>query len=255
MHIKQSLLIAIPALLCGAMLGHLVSPTDGGASTELPSSSSPSAAKRQSSNDDAAIKRLRKRVQELERQLAERNHEPETVATDAETSDDAPRTPEPSVGRNDHRARMEELRKNDPERFTQMTNRFARMRSEHLQRIQSRLDLLASVDTSRMNEHQRQIHLQYQELLAQQTEMRDMMRPGGMDDLTDEQRREAWEQMRKLDDQVNRLARQERNTLLQQEALRLGVKGAAIKETIETIDAIYQATEGNRGRGGPPPHR
>ena len=257
MNFKQCLVIALPALLCGALLGYLAAPTtlpETEEETVAQSEKTPAPkAKRAASTDDAALNRLRNRIQELERQLADRDSTGKSDEAQVETSTNRP--PERREG-GDFRARMEEWRKTNPEQYAQMTNRFARMRSEHIERVQGRLDTLASVDTSRMNERQKHVHLMYQELLAQQTELRDAMRPGGGgEDMSEEQRRANWERLQKLDEQVNRLAGEERNTLLQQEAIRLGIKGSAAKEAVETIKAIYQATETEwrhgpgRGRG------
>lgn len=251
MNFKQSLVIALPALLCGALLGYLAAPTPAAIEEEPEIKEERSVAKApRASSDDAALERLRSRIRDLERQLAARESaSTEELPVNAVTN----RVAEQRGGRGDFQSRMEEWRKNNPQQYTEMTNRFARMRQEQLQRVQSRLELLASVDISRLNPKQREVHAKYQELLAQQTELRDAMRPGADNNMTEEQRDQAWQQMRSLDRQVRQLADAERNTLLAHTALQYGIKGAQAKEAVETIKAVYQATESDWGgpRGGP----
>jgi len=258
MNFKQSLIVALPALMCGALLGFLAAPTTAPAPIEEEAAETAEAPKpeRQAkpATDDAALNRLRQRVKELERQLAARSTE---TAEPIEPSTNRP----PEVARReappDFRNRMEDMRMNDPERYTQMTNRFASWRASHIQRVQDRLNLLASMDTSRMSPKQREDHLRYQELVARQTELGDQLRPGGAE-LSGDERRQMHQQLQQISHELNRLGDVERNTLLQQTALSFGLKGKNASEAVETIKAVYQATEsgwggpgGGRGPGGP----
>lgn len=251
MNFKQCLTIALPALLCGALLGYLAAPTPEATEVEPEVKAEQAATKAlPTRSNDAELARLRHRIRDLERQLAASSNEQETEEPlNVQTN----RVAENREGRGGFESRMEEWRKNNPQQYTEMTNRFARMRQEHIQRVQNRLNLLASVDVSRLNPKQREVHARYQELLAQQTELRDAMRPGSDSNMTDEQRNQAWQQLRNIDNQVRHLADAERNTLLAHTALQYGIKGAQAKEAIETIKAVYQATESDWGgpRGGP----
>lgn len=251
MNFKQCLIIALPALLCGALLGYLAAPTPEAneVEPEVKEVRSETRAPRVPS-DEAALDRLRSRIRDLERQLAARNGEQENeTPVNVQTN----RVAENRENRGGFESRMEEWRKNNPQQYAEMTNRFARMRQDHIQRVQGRLNLLASVDVSQLNPKQREVHARYQELLAQQTELRDAMRPGSGSDMTDEQRNQAWQQLRNIDNQVRHLADAERNTLLAHTALQYGIKGAQAKEAVETIKAVFQATESDWGgpRGGP----
>ena len=67
---KAFLCFALPALVCGALLGYLVRP----AAPEPEAESTPVAAKpshKATATDEAALNRLRARIKELERQLAD----------------------------------------------------------------------------------------------------------------------------------------------------------------------------------------
>ena len=258
MNFKQSLIVALPALMCGALLGFLAAPTTAPAPIEEETAETAEAPKpeRQAkpATDDAALNRLRQRVKELERQLAARSTE---TAEPIEPSTNRPPEVARREGPPDFRNRMEDMRMNDPERYTQMTNRFASWRASHIQRVQDRLNLLASMDTSRMSPKQREDHLRYQELVARQTELGDQLRPGGAE-LSGDERRQMHQQLQQISHELNRLGDVERNTLLQQTALSFGLKGKNASEAVETIKAVYQATEsgwggpgGGRGPGGP----
>ena len=78
---------------------------------------------------------------------------------------------------------------------------------------------------------------------------------------TEEQRREAMEEMRKLGGKLHRTGKEERNILLNQTLKTLGYTGSAAAEIKDAIQTIYSTTQdwgghGGRhggGRGGPPP--
>lgn len=246
-------MVAVPALVCGVLLGYLVrpeaEPVEKPTQPEIPAQH---VAKPAPAASDEALNRLRRRVHELERQLAEKSQpsaqEEEAVEVQAPTNRPSMRPDGPPM---DFRARMEEMRTNNPERYAQMTNHMAQMRAQHIQQAQNRLDILASVNTSRMSPKQQETHRLYQELIAQQQEMRDMMRPENHEAMTDEQRREAFDQMRQIDHQLRRIANDERNILLSQTALTFGVKGQNAKDMVDTVKAVIEATETHGWPGGP----
>lgn len=258
MQLKSILAVGVPALLCGALLGYFLhTPPAVEPVKAAPAERTHAKKHARVAPDEEALNRLRARIADLERQLAARDTpameeeiplEPSTNRTDVAKEERRPGPPD--FG--NFRKKLEELKTTDPDRYARITNHMAQARQRHLERAQSRLDLLASVDTSRMGPNQRVLHAQYQELLAQQEEMRDMMRPENMEQLSDEERKAAFEQMRTIDQQMHRLAKSERNILLQQSALAYGVKGAQAGELVETIKAVYQATESHGGPGGGP---
>ncbi|MGN0847075.1 MAG: hypothetical protein ACI4RA_06800 [Kiritimatiellia bacterium] len=253
MNSRTLVTVAVPSLLCGALLGYFIRPAAPVAATPEVKEERPARKVVKSSTDDAALARLRKRVQDLERQLAEKSAEPvaeeatsEPVEASAARSERrGPPSPE------EMRARLEEMRTTDPERYAQMTNRFANMRAHQLQRAQDKLDILASVDVNRLNPRQRQIHEQYQDLIARQEELRNMAFASPDDaSVTDEQRRAAHEEMREIGRQLHGVAQQEREILLSQTARSFGVKGDTAREFVETVKAVYQATESRGGGHG-----
>lgn len=254
MNIKQTLVIALPALLCGALLGYHLRPAVIPQTSDRPEKAT--ARKAKHATGDADLARLRARVQELERQLAAATsaavEKDEQIAQQPQDNKDtrrrfAPPTPE----------EMEQIRINDPARYTQMTNRFAnfqRMLASRAEQNANRLDILASVDTSHMGEKQKANHLKFQEMLTQREELRARMLPGN--ELTPEQRHQLHQQEWQLNQELWKLSQQERNMLLNQTSRAFGITGENQKELVETVKAVIDATtvdgwgrHGGRGHG------
>ena len=259
MNFKHTLVVAVPALLCGAVLGFLARPSTPAAAPAAPEAKAERPAKKaKPQTDDAAMRRLRDRIKDLERQLAEKGstEQPEEVKVEEQPRQQETRRGPGGWPRNaaEMRAHFEEMRRNNPEQYVAMTNGWAQHRARSLERAQGKLDILASVDINRLNPKQREVHEQYQNLIARNEEIQDMMdlRNG---DITDEQRDALWKEMHENRGKMHQLAQTEREVLLNQTARTFGVKGENAKELVDTVKAVYQATETwgggwGRGRGG-----
>ena len=71
-------------------------------------------------------------------------------------------------------------------------------------------------------------------------------------DITEEQRKKTFEELRELDQKMRQLENSERNTLLTKTARSFGLSKENAKEMTETVKAIFQATGGDhRHHGGP----
>ncbi len=266
MKTRTGILIAGAALVCGALLGYFVRP----AASERPSEAvteRPARKTTRATGHDETVARLRARIQKLERELAAKN----APAAPQEAVQPAPAETPPDGGARgerrgppspeEMRAHMEEIRKTDPVRYTWMTNHSARVRTRQLARAQGKLDILASVDTTRLSTQQKRVHEQYQDLIARQEDLRTVaFAPLDDTSVTDEQRAAAHTEMREVGQQLHNLAHQERETLLDQTARAFGITGDAAQDLVETVKAVYQATEAWGGRGpdpggpgGPPP--
>ena len=250
MKFKQTIFVALPALLCGALMGYFASPSRAPAETPAADEAEVKTQRPRHSrprSGDADLNRLRQRIKELEGRLADRGER------DAQPQEESAEPVERHGrhGPEGFRARMEEMREKDPQRYAEMTNHFAAVRERHIQRVQDRLALLAAMDTSRMSPKQRENHLRYQELVARQTEIGDQLRPSPENNLSDEDRQQLSREIRDISRELHRLSDVERNTLLQQTALSFGLKGSTASEAVETIKAVIQATD-NGWHGGPP---
>ena len=173
-----------------------------------------------------------------------------TVTNTVEVVREQPRGPE------GWRAEMERLKEENPAEYAARTNRMAQFRNRMLQQAESRLETLASIDTTGWSKRQIATHERYQDLIARREELMDILRPDS--GATEEQRREAMEEMRKLGGELHRTGQEERNILLNQTLKTLGYTGSAAAEIREAIQTIYSTTQdwgGPRGGRGPRPPR
>ena len=251
MNARSILVVAVPALLAGALLGHFVptffSRAPETAEEEKKSEKRSARTRTQSSREhDADLNRLRARIKDLERQLAEQD------ATASEEPVDQPATNRVEGSRRfgpPTFAELEDMRKNDPERYVQTTNRIAQFRAGWQGRLQNQFDILESADTAHMTEKQRKVHEDYISLLARIDELGEQLNP--LADVTEEQRRAAGQEMRESWHKLHELQRIERDTLLTQTANALGFRGRKAQEVVEGIKQVYEATGGGGwGRGG-----
>ncbi len=145
------------------------------------------------------------------------------------------------------REELERLKETNPAEYAARTNRMAQFRARMLKNAESKLETLASVDTTGWSERQLEIHQRYQELIAKREELFETMRFDS--GATEEQRRAAMEQMRQLGQEIHKASQDERNLLLNKTISALGFKGSAVTEVREAIKAIYTSTQ----EWGPPP--
>lgn len=195
--------------------------------------------------DEASLAALRKRVTELEAALAEKTPPEEGAAP----SPDAP------TGRADAvqmrspfamREWMDNLKKEDPARYAEVTNNIARWRRHRMEQTQSRLAFLSSVDASQLSVSEQKTHAELQKLIARQEELDTELH---QEDLSDEQRREIMAEMRETFGAVRRLQGEERGILLRETVRRLGFEGEDVREISATIQDVFEVTGGgHRGR-------
>ena len=247
----QNAIAVAAALLVGVLLGYFV-PQLTSTAPEPEAKAGKATEKRrernkQQSDHDADLNRLRARIRELERKLAEQDSaaSEEPVEQPATNRVEGFRRFGPPS-----RAELEEMREKDPERYAQETNRIAQFRAGWQGRIQNQFDILASADTAHMTEKQRKVNEDYISLLARIDELGEQLNP--LADVTEDQRKAAGQEMRETWHQLHELQRIERDTLLTQTANALGFRGRKAQEVVEGIKQVYEATGGGGpwGRGG-----
>ena len=232
------------SLLAGAAIGFCFAPS-AGVPKAAPEKTSPKTVKAESRPDEAAEKEmrvLRSRIKELEDMLAKQGVEVEEMKEESSRRErrDRPR---------DFRADMERLKKEEPERYAQITNSMAQFRRHRLERAQSKIDFLSSIDTSRMSPPMLKVHSDLQDMIEKREAVEEKMR--GFMDMTDEERREAFQEIGEIDGKIRELNRAERDNLLVQTAEALGFQGDDAAEIIDTVKSIYEATDSGWGFGGP----
>ncbi len=265
MKARYTIIVAVAALLVGALLGYyipqLVATPPEPEDNEEPTTGKHPPRPRSQSTHDADLNRLRARINKLEQekrdlmnQHAQRDAPPatEVLIDGAPTNrvDHPPFGRPPSIA--EMRARFEEMREKDPERYAQITNNMAQWRARRQERLQKQFNILADADTQHMTKAQRKVHENYQNLLARQEELHELMNPDNTD-VTDEQREAAMKELHDNWHQLHGLQRAERDTLLTQTANALGYKGEDAKGVVDAIKAVYEATGGGGHRGPPGP--
>jgi hypothetical protein len=257
--LKGSLSIAAVSLALGAVAGYFLSPSKSLAGNETlakKSSKRIEAPKIQDASSNPMIKSLRQRIAYLEKQLAERKDE----VVDIPQTNVAKVASETPAAQRHRRNWLEDIKKNDPKRYTQMTNHFAQMHRQRIDRQMRKLAFLESIDTSTMSESAKQTHFALQESMALQEELISRMRElheSGNDN--PEARRELANQMRENGELQRELRSKERDNLFEQTATQLGFRGEEAKAIVETIKDVIEATEdpwmhhgGRRGRSQRP---
>jgi len=189
------------------------------------------------------------RASNRSRRTRNREMDPAPAKNGAEVEErvDVPRREEQAPRPRDYRSDMERLRRENPERYAQMTNGMAQARRRRLEQAQSKYDFLASVDTSKMSPEARKTHESLQGMIARRDELDEKMRSAL--DMTGDERRAILAEMRSTDESIRELNRAERENLLVTTAETLGFQGDEAKEFVDTIKGIYRSTE-NAGSGG-----
>ena len=237
----------VVSLLVGAAIGFCLSPAAKAPAPE--GGQKPGEPRGARAADDAAGERssnraLRARIRELEGMLAKRGAEAEKAEDEKSAAPVAPRF--------DPRAEMERIKKEEPERYAQMTNAVAQFRRIRLERAQSKIDFLSSIDTSRMSPGMLKVHTDLQDMIERREAVEEKMR--GAMDMSEDERRATFREMVETDAKIRELGRAERDNLLVQTAEAIGFQGDDAAELIDTVKCIYEATDtgwGFPGPGGP----
>ena len=244
--IKYQMFIAV-ALLVGVAIGYFVK--DEPVAAAEPAKVEEKAKKPVADKGgEATIKALRHRIAELEKALAEKDERSATPIASTEPQVRPPERPQMNW-----RERMEEMRKNEPERYAQRTNRMAQLRRDQAARNRDKIDFLSSIDLSLMSAGAKKTHQKLQALVAKREQIENTLHKEGegMDDnLRDELMRELHQTYREM----HQLNGEERKNLLEATARSLGFEERDAKEIMATIQDVIEATDdgwGGRRRGGP----
>ncbi len=191
------------------------------------------------------VEELRKRVAELEKGLADRESELEQLNRKRQAEAASPQMP----GRGDFRRRMEQFKKENPERYAEMEKQREEMRQRMERDREDRANFLASVNTRNMSEPQKANHEKLLETLAKVEELRAQRaqanaEPGSAADT------EFHQAMRQAMTELGTLYEQERICLLEQAAFSAGYEGNDAAMFVEYIQEVIQSTSMPWGLGG-----
>jgi len=246
--VKSQLFIAA-ALFAGVAIGYFARPSDA---TPATAAAEPAAKQAVADKGEASsLKALRNRIAELEKLLAEKGVNSEIAISNAvvEAVKNAPPDGRP---RGNPREWMENLKKTDPARYAQMTNRFAQWRQRRAEQARTKMDFLTSVDTSRMSAGAQKTHNELQELIARREEIEEQLHQEG---LADSDRDKLMKELWSTHHELQRLNGEERKNLIEETAHNLGFEGDDAREISATIQDVIDATDtwGGGRHHGPPP--
>ena len=246
--IKHQMFIAA-ALLAGVAIGYFVKDEPNAA--EEPTVEVVARRPAADKGEAATVRALRHRITELERLLAEKDGKSEIAISNAVAEAAKARPPAPP--QQNWRERMEEMKKNDPARYTQMTNRFANWRRSRAEQARNKIDFLSSIDTSHMSAGARKTHDALQELIARREDVEAQLQDP---DLSDEERGKLMRQLWESHGELQRLNGEERKNLIDETARSLGFEGEDAQEISATIREVIEATDsgwgGHHRHGGGP---
>ena len=200
----------------------------------------------------ASVQALRTRVAELEKALAEKGEQTETAVSNAvaEASKNA------SPWRGNPQEWLENLKKTDPERYVQTTNRWAQWRKRRAEQTQSQFDFLSSVDVSRLGAKAQENHNALLDAIVRREEIVEELHQEGT---AEDRRHELMRQLMETDREMRVMTQTERSSLIMEAVRNSGVKGKMVGELTATIKDVIKATEshgfgghhgGHRGRRG-----
>ena len=254
MKFMQAMMFGL-ALIVGVAVGYMFNPSVGEAAPAEAKHEKAKGAIRDG-GDAASLGALRARISELEAELARR--------PDGRPSEE--RVAENGEGRRDRRGGegmsprewRERMKKENPERYAQMTNGMARMRRDRQERAQKKVDFFASIDVSQMPAEARKVHAELQDLVAKREEFEQKMQQlqESETDLSREEMGQMFREMHETNERIRELNAQERDNLMVETAKNLGFNeedsaevAATFKEIIENTDNGWGGPGGPGGRG------
>ena len=189
--------------------------------------------------ENATVASLRARIAELEAQLSNQTEIVSEENVEKRGPEERPRNP---------REWRKDFEKRDPEGFARMTNHMARMRTSRLEKTSDKLQRLASIDMSGMSEKAKANHQRLMELLTVDAENFDDGMSEQMMELSEDERRQAFEEIHRTHMELHGALEEERVNLL----IEAGKSEDGNSE--ENVRAILELTEevkthGPDGRG------
>lgn len=241
----KTLISSAVALAAGIAVGFCIKPSE---SAPAAAADKDAAQPKQIAEvDDASVKALRARVKELEKMLAEKQSSQERKEERAEPGERGPRWPNGE----ELRANIEKFKKENPEEYARLDKMRQDFLNRRAERAKSKLDFLASVDTSRMSKEALATHTRLQELIAKRNNLEKNLNESLLD-MSDEDRGNLFREMGETSREINELNQKERGVLFEGLAQELGIQGDEAGAVSDAVQGILDATSNRDGFGGMP---
>ncbi len=253
---KFNFAVPVAAFVAGAAIGYVCAPSGRGPA-EAPQNQADPRTKvvKFGLDDSSSVDSMRRREKKLKEELAEerrRNGEDSRRIAD---DGDRPRREGRRPGRGQW---MEEMKKNDPERYAAITNNIARGIQMRREKEMEKLNILsAGFDTSGMSPDELRNHNNLISLLEKREELVSrLFTPPEFDSgMTDEERRQAHGAMHEIMHEISGLYDAERKALVSQAVKTMGYEGDEAEEIAGYFNDVFEATRDEpfgprRGFGG-----
>ena len=207
---------------------------------------------RPADNKDARLVEAKKRIGELEKDLASARRAAAKSAKDAELARKEAEAAQKAVAEGipskvvkvgqdgDILGELKNKLSNDE--FSHVTNAFSQLRAKLAKRAKSRQDYLASIDVAGMSARERENHTRFMSLLAKREAAAAKMK-GGIPD------QDTLQEMVQIGLEMATAAKEERSTLLRQVAREMGYAGDDVEVIHDTMKNIFDCTNAG-GLGG-----
>ena len=171
------------ALLVGVAIGYIA-----GAPSPVPAAdggSEPAAARTiPDKGNEATIAALRRQVDDLQKTLRKKDDAVRAPATSDAVLTNALGAVRAETPRHSPRQWLEDMKRTDPARYAQTTNRIAQWRRHRAEQARSTVDFLSSLDVSGMDEAAKKTHADLQQLILRRDAIESQMQ---QEDLGDEE--------------------------------------------------------------------
>ncbi len=138
---------------------------------------------------------------------------------------------------------LKDMREDNPEGYTQMTNQMIQMSQKRREDINQRVAFLDSIDLQFIPEDARESHEALASLLKERQEIEEtmMMRQFAEEEVSEEQMRSDFGRLMEINLNVSEALEKERDTLISATVSRLGLSeedAQAVMSTLEKIDEV-----------------
>ena len=246
MNMKTYFPVAI-ALLAGAAIGYCLAPSAPAPAPEPEEKEEVAQSPNADDGERTSNRALRARIRELERQLAEKGAaaEQKVPENEAGPAQEGQRWPNGE----EIRANFEKFKQEHPEEYQRLDKMRQDFLARRTERANSKLDFLASVDTSRMSKDDLATHTRLQELIAKRNNLEKGLNESLLN-MSDEERGNFFREMGETNREIRDLNQKERNVLFNSLAGELGLQGEEANAVSDAVQGILDATSNREGFGG-----
>ena len=134
------------------------------------------------------------------------------------------------------------MKKNNPENYANMLRNQQNWRAQQLQQDEERLQVLGSIDVTKLTPEEREVHESYQMAIARQAELRELLAWENLESLSDAERSALEREQGESWGVVSECGTREREILFRETAVQLGLKRDAAEQLVQSMYDVFQVT-------------